>query len=200
MIRDPLHSETARRLRVWLFPAAADERGLLGFSCLPCCSGLGSPESPLAPGGMVGRDRTCGVRTQRHWVLQPKPVRDPLTSQTSAAAQETVRADVPPAGAKPLASRTSRGGGFPVWKLRRPPGARLEAAADCPIFRGLRQPRNPALGAVNLQLQLLSNLTAETSRGRIRTDKVCNLQPLPHGLQRVSEKAGTARAPFISFP
>lgn len=134
MIRDPLHSETARRLRVWLFPAAADERGLLGFSCLPRCSGLGSPESPLAPGGMVGRDRTCGVRTQRHWVLQPKPVRDPLTSQTSAAAQETVRADVPPAGAKPLASRTSRGGGIPSLEAEKATGCQARGRGRLPYF------------------------------------------------------------------
>lgn len=36
----------ARRLRVSLFPAAAEERRLLGFSCLPRCSRLGFPSLP----------------------------------------------------------------------------------------------------------------------------------------------------------
>lgn len=43
VIRNPLRSETARRLRVSLFRAAAEERRLLGFACLPRCSRLGTP-------------------------------------------------------------------------------------------------------------------------------------------------------------
>lgn len=122
-------------------------------------------------------------------------------SQTSAAAYKTQQQGrmLPAARAEPLVS-CPIGRGLPTWKPRRPLGVRLKAAAGFPIFYGLKQPRNPAPSAINLKLQLLSNPTTETSSGRARPDKVCNLQPLPHGLQRVSEKAGTHLAFFKSLP
>lgn len=53
VIRDPLRSDTARRRRVSHFPAAAAERRLPGFACLPRCARLGPPQ--VSPEGvMVG--------------------------------------------------------------------------------------------------------------------------------------------------
>lgn len=52
VVRDRLHSETARRRRLSLFPAAAEKRRLLGFACLARYTRLGPRVSP--EGGMVG--------------------------------------------------------------------------------------------------------------------------------------------------
>lgn len=38
--------------------------GCWGSLAYYAARGWGPPESPPTPGGMVGRDRTCGVRTQ----------------------------------------------------------------------------------------------------------------------------------------
>lgn len=54
VVRDRLRSETARRRRFSLFPAAAEKRRLLGFACLPCCTRLASPPTVSPEGGLVG--------------------------------------------------------------------------------------------------------------------------------------------------
>lgn len=60
VIRDRLRSETARRRRLSLFPAAAVKRRLLGFACPPRYTRLGSPSLPRR---WHARDCTCGLRT-----------------------------------------------------------------------------------------------------------------------------------------
>lgn len=76
------------------------------------------------------------------------------------------------------------------------PDTRLEAAAGRPNLCGLKQPRDPAPRAVNLQWQLLSNQAAQTCSGGVRPA----LQIAAAVLNRVSEKAGISRAHSESPP
>lgn len=135
VVRDPLRSEsseTARRRRLSLFPAAAEKRRLLGFACLLHSTRLGTPSLPRR---WHGRDCTCGFRTPGTPRCQSKPVRYPLTSLRPR------QLPTKPNSKGGCSQRPEQSPRFPNWA--RAPNLEAKKATECQAQGRCRVPHFP---------------------------------------------------------
>lgn len=137
VVRDRLRSEsseTARRRRLSLFPAAAEKTPAAGVR-LPTTLHKARAPPPSLPRRWHGRDCTCGLRTPGTPRCQTKPVRYPLTSLRPR------QLPTKPNSKGGCSQRPEQSPWFPNWA--RAPNLEAKKATECQAQGRCRVPHFP---------------------------------------------------------